>query len=70
MSVTHRRALRRIAGGQTSWWDELIVAITIYREVQTLKAKGASGELDLSITATVKATGQTIALPGTIPIYL
>lgn len=52
------------------WIQELMLALSLYAQVKALKDQGASGEVDLSITATVKATGQQIALPGTIKITL
>jgi hypothetical protein len=48
------------------WMDELVIALTIYREIQK---SGAAGEVDIDATITIKATGQVIPVP-TIPIQL
>jgi len=52
------------------WIQELMMALSLYAQVKALKDQGASGEIDLAVTATVKTTGQQIALPDTIKVQL
>jgi len=51
------------------WTEELMIALTIYAAVKKAKQAGATGEVDLDMTLTVKATGLAFPIP-TIPLNL
>jgi len=52
------------------WIQELMFALALWQQVKTLKDQGASGEVDLTVSATIKATSQTVQLPGTLKVTL